>query len=332
MIEKIDFVITWVDGSDPEWLRQKAKYSGKKLKGDEAERFRDWDQLKYWFRGVEKFAPWVNKIHFITCGHVPSWLNLEHPKLHWVKHEDYIPAEYLPVFSSNPIELNIHRIEGLSEHFVYFNDDFFLIDRVKPEDFFRDGVPCSSPGLAIISPLSHEYAGILYRCYTFMNKHFSSRQVMKKQIGKFLHPANGLKRNLLTLLLLPYCTEFFPGFHTSHAPNAFLKATLEEIWKTDPDALHDTCTHRFRSCDDLAQNIFSWWQWCKGQVVPQNARKKSTYLTVLSPDEQIQETIGGQVTPIVVINDDQYADFEHKKAVINGAFESILSEKSSFEK
>ena len=331
-MEKIDFVIPWVDGSDPEWLKEKARYSGRTLTGNELERFRDWDQLKYWFRGVEKFAPWVNKIHFITCGHVPEWLNLDHPKLHWVKHEDYIPSEYLPVFSSNPIELNIHRIDGLAEKFVYFNDDFFLIDQVKPEDFFRRGLPCSSPGLAVTGQVSPSYAGILYSCYSFINKHFSSRQVMKKHIYKFLHPANGVKRNLITLLLLPYCTEFFPGFYTSHAPNAFLKSTLEEIWEKDADALHETCTHRFRSHTDLAQNIISWWQWCKGQVAPQNSRKLSTYLTVLSPDEQIVQTLCNQITPIMVLNDDHVDDFERKKAVINGAFNMILGEKSSFEK
>lgn len=331
-MEKIDFVVPWVDGGDPEWLREKAKYSGTALTGNGVERFRDWDQLKYWFRGVETFAPWVNKIHFITCGHVPEWLNLDHPKLNWVRHEDYIPKEYLPVFSCNPIELNLHRIEGLSEQFVYFNDDLFLIDHIKPTDFFRSGLPCSSPGLAVTGMVSQTYSGILYACYSFINKHFDSRQVMKKQFFKFLHPANGLKRNALTLLLMPYCLEFFPGLYSSHAPNAFLKETFKEIWEADPDALHKTCTHRFRTSEDLAQNIFLWWQWCKGQVVPFNARHFSTYLTVLSPDEELVDTITKHPTPVVIINDDKDADFERKKAVINGAFDMILGKKSSFEK
>lgn len=331
-METIDFVLPWVDSSDPEWIRDKAKYADTALTGNGAERFRDWDQLRYWFRGVEQFAPWVNKIHFITCGHVPDWLNLDHPKLNWVRHEDYIPKEYLPVFSCNPIELNLHRIEGLAEKFVYFNDDIFLIDHVKPSDFFRNELPCSSPGLAITGKVTHTYAGILYSCYCFINKHFDSRQVMKQQLGKFLHPANGLKRNLLTLLLMPYCTEFFPGLYTTHAPNAYLKQTLQEVWEADPEALHETCTHRFRTSSDLAQNIFLWWQWCSGRVVPHNSRKLNTYLTVLSEDEQLIHTITKHPTPIVNINDDKDADFEQKKAVINGAFDIALGKKSSFEK
>ena len=83
----------------------------------------------------------------MTCGHVPGWLNLEAPKLHFVKHADFIPVEYLPTFNCNPIEMNIHRIKGLSDHFIYFNDDTFLIDHVAEERFFRDGLPCDIAAL-----------------------------------------------------------------------------------------------------------------------------------------------------------------------------------------
>ena len=63
----IDFVITWVDGSSLEWQKEKAKYDKNPLTlANSSLRYRDWDQLKYWFRGVEKYAPWVNKIYFVT--------------------------------------------------------------------------------------------------------------------------------------------------------------------------------------------------------------------------------------------------------------------------
>lgn len=133
--EKVDFVILWVDGNDPEWQASKAKYTADKGQDASANRYREWENLKYWFRGVEKFAPWVNNVYFVTCGHYPEWLNLEHPKLRFVRHEDFIPKECLPTFSSRPIDMNLHRIEELSEHFVYFNDDMFLIDKVEKTDF-----------------------------------------------------------------------------------------------------------------------------------------------------------------------------------------------------
>ena len=135
----IDFVVLWVDGNDPQWQAQKAKYQGKTLDdSNAAHRFRDWGLMPYWFRAVEKFCPWVRKVHFVTCGHVPQWLNLDCPKLNHVKHSDYIPAEYLPTFSANTIEMNIHRIPDLAEHFVFFNDDMFLVRPMAEDAFFRE--------------------------------------------------------------------------------------------------------------------------------------------------------------------------------------------------
>lgn len=97
MAEKIDFVITWVDGSDPAWLAQRAQYCpADQNNGSTDNRYRDWGWLPYWFRGVEQYAPWVNRVFFVTNGQCPAWLNLDHPKLRFVRHSDYIPAEYLP--------------------------------------------------------------------------------------------------------------------------------------------------------------------------------------------------------------------------------------------
>ena len=107
----IDFVIIWVDGNDKQWQAEKAKYDGKTVTNANSEvRFRDWDNLQYWFRGVEKFAPWVNKIHFVTWGHLPKWLDTTNPKLNIVNHKDYIPSKYLPTFNSHTIELNLSLI------------------------------------------------------------------------------------------------------------------------------------------------------------------------------------------------------------------------------
>ena len=104
---QIDFVVTWVDDRDLEWRKERAKYSGDRGTDNRDERYRDWDLLRYWFRGVEKYAPWVRKIHFVTWGHLPAWLDTSNPKLHIVKHEDYISKEYLPFRQS--ISQNNHR-------------------------------------------------------------------------------------------------------------------------------------------------------------------------------------------------------------------------------
>jgi len=67
-----------VDGNDPKWRADKEKYNEFISKGDisnQENRYRDWDLLKYWFRGVKKYALWINKIHFVTYGHLPEWLD-----------------------------------------------------------------------------------------------------------------------------------------------------------------------------------------------------------------------------------------------------------------
>ncbi|MBO6061703.1 MAG: Stealth CR1 domain-containing protein, partial [Clostridia bacterium] len=139
----IDFVVLWVDGNDPEWLAEKRKYQSEVVDDSNApNRFRDWGLMPYWFRAIEKFTPWVRKIHFVTCGHIPPWLNTEHPKLNHVKHSDYIPSEYLPTFSANTIEMNIHRIPDLAEHFVFFNDDTLITRKMEEKAFFNAGLPC----------------------------------------------------------------------------------------------------------------------------------------------------------------------------------------------
>ena len=82
----------------------------------------------------------MRKVHLLTYGHLPAWLEPDHPKLHIVNHRDFIPEEYLPTFSSHAIELNMHRIPDLAEHFLYFNDDVYL-DEALPTGGFLPGRP-----------------------------------------------------------------------------------------------------------------------------------------------------------------------------------------------
>lgn len=137
----IDFVYTWVNGADPVWHASRnevLRAFGRPIEESmAADRFTDNDELQYSLRSIERFAPWVNRIHIVTAGQTPRWLNLDHPKVNLVDHRDIFadPAQ-LPTFSSHPIEMNLCRIPGLAERFVYFNDDFFLGRAADPADFF----------------------------------------------------------------------------------------------------------------------------------------------------------------------------------------------------
>ena len=100
-------------------------------------RFFDWGTLKYSMRSVVKFAPWVRKFHLVTNGQVPYWLDTSSSRVHLVTHQEIFEnaSSDLPTFNSNAIEHNLHRIKGLSEKFIYFNDDVFLGAPVPVDDF-----------------------------------------------------------------------------------------------------------------------------------------------------------------------------------------------------
>lgn len=326
---KIDFVIPWVDGGDPAWLKEKNFYSGKKSTEEDARdiRFRDWKTLKYWFRGVEKFAPWVNKIHFITWGHLPKWLNVDHPKLHIVNHKDYIPERYLPTFSSHVIELNMHRIPGLSDHFVYFNDDIFLLMPIGEEDFFVDGVPCDLCVANAITPRLGEFSPILLQTTSYINKHFDKKKDMKKNRSKWFNLKYG-KLLIRTLCLTPW--TFYTGFYNHHLAVPYNKKTLETVWKKEPEILDQTCNHKFRNDLDVNQYIFRYWRLASGDFVPHKILGK--YVNMGDNNEGIYNMIKSQSEKLLCINDkENKADFEVEKQKMIDAFESVFPKKSSFE-
>ena len=191
----IDFVITWVDMNDPEWLEEFSRYRYDKhntRNGVSEARFRDNGFLRYWFRGVEKFAPWVRKIHFIVNGRTPEWLDTSNPKLHIVRHADFIPAEFLPTFNSVVIERYMHRIPGLSEHFVYFNDDFYIINHLPVERFFKNGLPCDI-AVQDYNPSWSQWYKRIKNNIRIINRHFSKKEVMAKWHDKWFHSSYGMK-------------------------------------------------------------------------------------------------------------------------------------------
>jgi hypothetical protein len=100
-------------------------------------RFYDNDELMFSFRSLEKYAPWIRNVYLVTNGQIPSWLNLSNPKIRLVTHEQIFKNKsHLPTFSSPAIESHLHRINGLSKRFLYFNDDVLLMKKIYPDDFF----------------------------------------------------------------------------------------------------------------------------------------------------------------------------------------------------
>ncbi len=327
-MSNIDFVLTWVDGSDPLWQEEYKKH-----KGDREINFahyRDWNTLKYWFRAVEKYAPWVNKIHFVTCGQTPDWLNTKHEKLNLVNHSDYMPSEYLPTFSANPIELNLHRIEGLSEQFVYFNDDTFITAPVDESDFFKDGLPCDA---ALLSALIPSVKGevityIMFNDLLLINANHNKYQAMKGNMSKWLSPCYG-KQIFKNLYYMP--VGKFSGFVNPHLPNSFLKSTFCDMWEKESEILDSVSKNKFRTKEDVNQYLMRYHQLATGKFSPRSP-KMGTTLSLGCDLDSFERMLKTKSHKLVCVNDDP--NLENIDALIERLaqiFESEFSEKSSFE-
>ncbi len=329
----IDFVITWVDGADEVWKKEKASYSPAKEDDDSEERYRDWGLLKYWFRGVEQFAPWVRKIHFITWGHLPDWLNVDHPKLHIVRHEEYIPERFLPTFDSNIIEIYMHRIEGLAEHFLYFNDDMFFLRQTKSTDFFRSGMPCDM--LAFQPVIANPKSPVMSFCYLnnmlILSKYFKKRENVRKQPWNYFHlgyPPLYFFYNMLELFFPQYT-----GLYTVHGPAPFCKETFREIWEREGEFLNKMSEKHFRHEKEVSQYLFREWQKLSGKFHAKNVKKYIEYLEIQDDTTELVRAIEKQRKKIICINDASITrNTDGIRAELQAAFEKILPQPSSFEK
>ncbi len=326
---EIDFVIMWVNGNDPIWKEKKQRYLPNAQQDDREIRYRDWGLLRYWFRAVEQCAPWVRRIYFISDGQKPAWLNEEHPQLRITDHRDFIPLNYLPTFSANPIELNLHRLPELAEQFVFFNDDMFLLQPVRPEDFFVHGLPVDD---AVLSPImltkKQDIGNIVANDMAVINTYFDKRNVIKQAPGKWMNPRYGQKL-LRTLCLMPW--RHFAGFYNDHLPQPFLKQTFCEIWHQEADLLEEVCTHRFRDYQrDVNQWLMRYWQFGKNCFIP-GSPYRGKDLNVLS--EETVPHILKRKTRMICINDsDEISDFAKVRENVEHAFQQIFPERSRFEK
>ena len=227
----IDVVYTWVDDADPQWRErrdQTLREEGRPPLGRMAHGaflYRNRDELRYSLRTLERFAPFVRRVHLVTAGQVPAWLDTTNPRLRVVDHEEiFLDPAHLPTFNSHAIEANLHRIEGLSEHFLYCNDDYFFARPLQPETFFHaNGLARCFPSRAQIPP----------------------GPVTEADPGVDVAAKNG--RDCLLDAFGRRVTQKF-----KHAPHALRRSVLTELEERFPDRVRATSSHRFRHPDDLS--------------------------------------------------------------------------------
>ncbi|MBR3988865.1 MAG: Stealth CR1 domain-containing protein [Clostridia bacterium] len=325
----IDFVVPWVDDTDPVWRKKRAEHLGiTELEGNSEVRYRDWDNLRYWFRGVDKYAPWVRNIYFVTDNQKPEWLNTDHPKLKWIKHTDFIPEEYLPTFSCQGIEWNLHRIPGISDNFVFFNDDVFMINKTKPEDFFVNNQPCDLPRLAVLYPIGF-FNHILFNNTELINRHFSLKECIRKNPKKWIksQPLSGLVK------LAIYGNRDHLSYNmTPHIQLSYSKKTYDALWKAEYDIIHATCLSKVRTKEVVTSYCIRDWQILSGEFYPKKPIGKCFHTSTMSHSNEAIEYLRKQKGKIICLNDtEDETDFELHKQMIIKEFEKLFPNKSSFE-
>lgn len=222
----IDVVYTWVDSSDPKWQAKFAHHIGRPTEtthGSEL-RYLSRNELRYSIRSVLKFAPWVRNIFIVTDDQRPRWF-VGNDRVRIVDHREIFPdPSVLPVFNSHAIESCLHRIPGLSERFIYFNDDVFLGRPSSPSDFF-------SPG---------------GRVMTYLSGHLSFN---KEWIANGTLPTDAAFRNTCRIVESRFGVT--PVAKAQHTPHPMMKSVLEMIEAEHPEGLSNTRSARLRSDTDM---------------------------------------------------------------------------------
>lgn len=336
--ECIDAVITWVDGSDSNWAQKKEKYSqlAKSSESNHQARYRNWNTFQYVFRSIENNMPWINHIYLVTDNQIPYFLNLNSNKITIVDHKDIIPQEYLPTFNANTIELNLHRIPGLSEQFIFFNDDTFIVNPMVPNDFFVDGLPCDFGILNVhCEKKSLMIHSIANNDISIINEYFDIKEVLKQKISNWYNVKYGLKYNLQNKIL--FSCPRFPGIKQFHIPTSLLKSTYIELWDKEYDTLHETCMNKFRSKTDVNQWLIREWQLAKNEFIPSSLFKNIKLIDFESKDEldvlnDFLHLIHNSKMKILCVNDgDTIKNFNYIQETVLKALDKRFPEKSSFE-
>ena len=223
----IDVVYTWVDGSDPKWgsaFRSTAEAFGRTI--DEAAldpaRYRSRDELRYSLRSVWMYCGWVRHIYVVTAGQRPVWL-ADHPKITVVDHGEILPADGVPTFNSHAIEASLHHIDGLAQHFVYFNDDMFAVRPLRPETFFEpNGLPRLFQSGARVPGFEDE------RTQAVDTAALRGRELLAERFGCVVESK-------------PY-----------HSPYPLLRSVMQEVEDEFPEVVGATRRSRFRTPSDLS--------------------------------------------------------------------------------
>lgn len=308
----IDLVYLWVDGKDPAWITKRNALIGVSEEGSAVNcdgRYADNDELRYSLRSVAAYAPWIRKIFIVTDGQRPRWLKSDHPKIEIIDHKDILPADVLPTFNSVVIEHAIHNIPGLSEHFLYANDDMFFNREVRPSDFFDpEGRPIvrlnRRPFRKISLWLKERLSGRPLSNYNLTIN--NAARLVESGLGKYI------------------------GHKTHHNIDAYCKSDYRHAFEMFREAIVPTMANKVRSDNDIQRNLYSYVPLIEKRSVPEFVSRRTSFRFHI--DNPTHYAKLEKTNPMLFcLNDSQYATDGDRKRV-KDYLSHKFHEKSEFEK
>jgi hypothetical protein len=282
----IDMVFSWVDGADEEFQRARARRMQSYVVGegdDHAARYRQLDELRYALRSVHLFAPWVRRIFVVTDSPAPRWLQ-GHPDVTIVRSEEFFAdPSVLPTHNSQAVESQLHRIDGLAEHFLYSNDDMFFGRPVSPDMFFSPGGVSKfiEADTRIGLGANNEHRS------GFENAARVNRALLRERFG-------------VTITR-----------HLEHTPAPLRKSVLVELENEFPADFTRTAASAFRASTDISvtNSLYHYFALATGRAVQQsNARVKYVDTTKRSGIREMDRLLENRSIDMFCLNDGSFPE------------------------
>lgn len=315
MDEPIDAVYTWVDGDDPEWLERKASAHAATGLGDlhvtaaSSSRFQSRDELRYSMRSLDMYADWIRHVYLVTDDQVPPWLDTSHPKLTVVSHREMFGDRgRLPTFNSHAIESQLHHIRGLSEHFIYLNDDVFFGRPVAPEQFFTGN------GLSLMfvskAKLGLGPASVLDP--PVMSAAKNNREIIEKSFGSLV--SNKFK----------------------HVPHSLRRSVLAEMEDTFPGEFERTGSSQFRQPTDIsiAASLHHYYAYATGRGVTGSLRYFYADIARADTPDRLARLLRSRDYDVFCLNDHDSSnvDLDEQACMLGQFLKTYFPLPSSFER
>lgn len=304
----IDVVITYVNNEDKKWAHDYLTYSRieKKAYKPNGVRFRSWDNFKYILRGIAQYIPFANNLYIIVSGEgqIPEFINTDNVRV--VYHHDIIPKQYLPTFNSNAIEMFMYRIPGLSENFIYLNDDMLFLKEHTEQDFFDENM---NPRIAVRETVQT-------KTNIYIRTLLKTQSLTKKE-------NIGFKFNTDKPLL-----------RSDHAPNPMRKSMWEHYWNKYENELSSSIT-RFRKDINITQELsnYHYYMYYNINSIDYTKRRFNKYFSYKKhTSDYLQKILNDPSVYEVCINDGDIQEFELCKNVTNKMLEKRLPNKCKYEK